>query len=127
MVEQTPGRRNQDVDATVKLLHLFVHRHAADQKRQLQLVIDAIFLKALRDLRGQLARRRQDQRARHTRPCASRLEPGDHRKNEGCGLAGARLGDAEHVAAGKDNRNGGGLYRGRVNIACGCHCRLYLG
>ena len=57
-------------------LHLIVERHAADQQRQLQLVVDAVFLEALRHLGGQLARRRQDQRARHARPWRGPLEPG---------------------------------------------------
>ena len=75
MIEQPPGRGDQDVDAAVELLDLVVHRHAADEQRQVELVVDAVFLEALRHLGGELACRRQDQRARHAGPSASRLQP----------------------------------------------------
>ena len=106
MIEQAAGRGDQHVDAAVELLDLIVHRHAADQQRHVELVVDAVLLEALRHLGGEFARRRQDQRARHARPGAAGLEPGDHRQHEGGGLAGAGLGDAEDVAAGHGDRNG---------------------
>ena len=106
MVQQPAGRGDQHVDAAVELLDLVVHRHAADQQRHVELVIDAVFLEALRHLGGEFARRREDQRARHARPGAARFEAGDHRQHEGGGLAGAGLGDAEHVAAGHGDRDG---------------------
>ena len=127
MVEQASGRSDQHVDAAVELLDLIVHRHAADQQRQVQLVVDAVLLEALRHLRGELARRREDQRARHARPGAARLEPGDHRQHERCGLAGARLGDAEDIAAGHGDRDGGGLNGRRRRVAGSIYGRLHLG
>ncbi len=122
-----PGVAIRHVDAAIELLDLIVHRHAADQQRQVQLVVDAVLLEALRHLRGELARRRQDQRAGHARPGAARLEAGDHRQNERCGLAGARLGDAENVAAGHCDRDGGGLNRSRRRVAGSVYGRLHLG
>ena len=127
MVEQAAGRGDQHVDAAVELLDLIVHRHAADQQRQIELVVDAVFFEALRHLGGELARRREDQRARHPRPGAAGLEAGDHRQHERCGLAGARLGDAEDVAAGNGDRDGGGLNRRRRRVAGGLYGRLHLG
>ena len=127
VIEQAAGRGDQHVDAAVELLHLIVHRHAADQQREVQLVIDPVFLEALRHLRGELAGRCQDQRARHARPRAARLQPGDHRQHEGGGLAGARLGDAEHVAARQCDGDGRGLDGGRRRIAGGIDRRQHLG
>ena len=53
------------------------------------------------DLVGQFAGRRDDQGARHARLGAAGLQPVDHRQGEGGGLAGAGLGDAQHVPAGR--------------------------
>ena len=63
-------------------------------------------------LGGELARRLEDQRARHARPGAAAFEQRQHRQHEGGGLAGAGLGDAEHVAPCEDVRNGLLLDRG---------------
>ena len=60
----------------------------------------------LGDLRRQFAGRLKDQRARHARPRATSLEPGQHRQHEGRGLAGSGLRDAEHVAAGDGDGDG---------------------
>ena len=126
VIEQAPRRGDQHVDAAVELLHLVVHRHAADQQRQVQLVIDAVLLEALRHLGGELARRRQDQRARHARARAARLQARDHRQHEPCRLAGAGLGDAEHIPARHGDGDGGGLNGCRRSIACGLYSRLHL-
>jgi hypothetical protein len=52
----------------------------------------------LGDLRRKLARRREDQRARHAGSRPASLEPRQHRQHERRRLTGAGLGDAEHVA-----------------------------
>ena len=62
-----PGRRDQHVDALFERLDLVAHLHAADQQRHRELVILAVFLEILGDLRGELAGRLEDQRARHPR------------------------------------------------------------
>ena len=126
MIEQAPGRGDQDVDAAVELLDLVVHRHAADEQREVELVIDAVFLEALRHLGGKFARRRQDEGARHAGSSASRLQPAYHRQHEGSGFTGSRLRDAEHIAARHGDGNGGGLDWGRRRIACGLYSRLHL-
>ena len=91
-----------------------------------QLVIDAVFLEALRDLGGELARRLQNEGARHAGAGAARLQQRQHRQDEGSGLAGSRLGDAEHVAARHGDGNGCGLDRGRRSIACSLDSRLHF-
>ena len=78
-------------------------------------------IEALLDLRGEFARRLEDQRARHARAGAALLQHGEHRQREGGGLAGAGLGDAEHVAAREHVRDrllldgGGGGVAGRLD------------
>jgi hypothetical protein len=99
MVEQPAGRRDHRIGAAIELAVLIVVGHAADEKRHGQLVVLAEDLEMLGDLRRELARRLEDQRARHARPRAAPLEPGQHRQHEGRGLAGPGLRDAEHVAA----------------------------
>ena len=121
MVEQAAGRGDQHVDAARELGVLVVERHAADHQRDVELVACAVFVEALLHLRGELARRLQDQRARHARAGAALLQHGEHRQREGGGLAGAGLGDAEHVAAREHVRDrlfldgGGGGVAGRLN------------
>jgi hypothetical protein len=78
-------------------LFLVVERDAADQQRDVELVVLAVFLEVLGDLRGEFARRLEDQRARHAGAGAALFEQRQHRQHEGGGLAGAGLGDAEDV------------------------------
>ncbi len=49
-------------------------RDAADQQRHVELVVLAVLLEVLGDLRGQFARRLEDQRARHARAGAAAFE-----------------------------------------------------
>src|SRR5262245_52991117 len=123
MIEQPAGRGDENVDATRELGILVVERDPADHQRDVELLAGAVFLEAFLNLRGELARRLEDEGARHSRARAAMLEHGEHRQREGRGLAGAGLGDAEHVAAREHvryrlllNGSGGGvagrLYRG---------------
>jgi alkanesulfonate monooxygenase SsuD/methylene tetrahydromethanopterin reductase-like flavin-dependent oxidoreductase (luciferase family) len=59
------GRGDQHVDAAFQRLFLIVERDAADQQRFGELVVLAVFVEILLDLRGEFARRLEDQRARH--------------------------------------------------------------
>ena len=99
MIEQSARRRDEHVDAAGELGILIVERHSADDQGDVELLAGAVFFEAFLNLRGKLARRLEDQRARHSRARAAILEHRDHRQREGGGLAGAGLGDAEHVAA----------------------------
>src|SRR2546421_414912 len=82
------GRGDQHIDAARELHVLVVERHAADEQRNVELVLGAVFLEVLGDLRGELARRLEDERARHARPRAAVLQHGQHRQHESRGLAG---------------------------------------
>ena len=113
MVEQAARRGDHHIGAAIELAVLLVVGHAADQKRHGELVVLAENLEMLGDLCGKLARRLQDQRARHAGSRPASLEPRQHRQHEGCRLAGAGLGNAEHVASGDGVRYGLRLNGGR--------------
>ena len=78
-----------------------------------QLVVLAVVVEIVGDLRRQFARRLDDQRARHARTGAAVGQHVDHRQGEGGGLAGAGLGATEHVAPDQNIRNGLFLDGGR--------------
>ena len=122
MIEQAAGGRDQHVDAAHQLGVLVVERDAADQEGDVELMLDAVFDEALLDLGCELAGRLDDQRARHAGPRTALLELGQHRQDEGGGLSGAGLGDAEHVAPREHVRNGLFLNGSRIGVA-GCRDR----
>ena len=123
MIEHAAGRRDQHVGAAVELLLLVVEGDAADEERHGQLVVDAVAVEALLDLRGELARRLEDEGARHPRARPALFEDGEHRQDEACRLAGAGLRDAEHVAALEHVRDRARLNRRRLDIpACLDRC-----
>ena len=117
VVEQAAGRGDQHVDAAVDELVLVLEADAADQQRHRELHVGGVFLELLGHLGGELARRREHQAPRHAGPGAALGEVGDHRQHEGAGLAGAGLGDAEHVAAFERVRDGLDLDRGGGDVA----------
>ena len=119
MVEQAAGRRDQHVDAAGDLGILVAEGDAADQQCDRKLLVDAVAGEIFLDLRGELARRLQDQRARHPGTGAAGFQDGQHRQGEGRGLAGACLGDAEHVLAGEHVGDSLGLDGGRRRVAGG--------
>jgi hypothetical protein len=79
MVEQAARRRYEDVDAAGELRILVVERDPADHQRDVELLPGAVLFKAFLNLRGELARRFEDQRARHSGARTAMLEPGEHR------------------------------------------------
>ena len=117
MVEQAAGRRDQHVDAARELGVLVVERNAADDERDVELVVGAVFGEAFLDLRRELARRLEDERARHAGAGAALFQHGQHRQREGRRLAGAGLRDAEHVAPGEHVRDRLFLDRGGGFVA----------
>ena len=106
MIQKPSGRGDQNVRASVQLAVLVLERHAADQQRDRELVIDAELLECLMHLRGKFASRLQNERPRHSRPGPARFEPRQHRKHERRRLAGAGLRDAHDVAALIGQRDG---------------------
>ena len=63
-VEQAARRRDQDVAAVARLVDLRFLGDAAEDDQRAQVAVLAVVDDALRNLRGELARRREHQRAR---------------------------------------------------------------
>ena len=122
VVEQAAGRCDQHVDAAHQLGVLVAERDAADQESHVQFLTGAVFVELLLHLRGKLAGWLEDQGARHPCPGAALLEEGEHRENEGSGLAGASLCNAEHIAPGEDVRDCLFLDGGGVGVTGGRNC-----
>ncbi len=117
MVEQAPGGGDQHVDAAVELALLVVEGDAADQQGPGQLVVLGVFVEGAGHLVRQFAGGAEHQGARHARAGPAGGQTVDHRQGEGGGLAGAGLGDAQHVAAGQGDRDRLFLDRGRGLVA----------
>ena len=110
VVEQAPWCRHQDVDAALQLRGLRAEAHATEQHHRRQLEVPAVGLDRRLDLRGELARRREDQRPQRLARAAGvrrrpRGQPLQHGQHEAGGLAGARLRAGKEVAAREDGRN----------------------
>ncbi len=104
VVEEAPGRRDDHVDAAPERVLLRAHADAAEDGRAGHRRVDGELLQVLVDLRGELARGREDQRARR----AARLghEAVEDREDERGRLAAARHRAGEEVAAGHRGRDG---------------------
>ena len=126
MVEQAARCSDEHVGTAVELAELLVEGHAADEQRHGQFVVLAVAVEVFLHLRGQFARRLQDQRARHAGPRAALLKQRKHGQHEGGCLAGAGLGDAHDVTAFQHMRNGLFLNRGRGGVAGGSNCIQHL-
>ena len=118
-IEQATGGGHHDFDALHHRADLTTHRHAADRQCRTQADVAAIGVEAVEDLARQFAGRREHQHAAGLglRADAVFQNAVQDREREGCGLAGAGLGDADDVTAGHCERDGLGLDgRGRVVI-----------
>ncbi len=120
-VKQTAGGGDDDVDAGRQGTDLLVDRHAAEHGFHRQAQETAIIAEALGDLGSQLAGRRQHQHATalDRRRLGIAREIVEAGQREGCGFAGAGLGDAAQVAAFQQDRNGLLLDRRRLGIFLG--------
>ena len=120
-VVQTARRGHQNLHAPLELLHLGLLPHAAENNAGAQRQLFAIGHKVFLNLQSQLPGRGQDQRpnvpAFPGRPLL--IEPLQDRQGESGGLAGARLGAAQHVLSRKDGGNGIPLNGGRGFVAAG--------
>ena len=119
MVQQTAGRRDQDVQTLLQGPLLGAVFHAAEDDRDPEAQVGAVSLEAVADLGGQFTRGRQDQHARRARLGGDAVlgQAMQDRQGEGGGLAGARLGDAQQVLALHDVGDGLFLDRGRLGVA----------
>ena len=117
VIQKASGGGDQHINATVDQLVLFAKRHATDQQGFGQLGVFGISFKVFRHLRCQFARWAQHETARHPGLGAALAQQRDHRQHEAGGLAGAGLGDAQHVFASQRMRDGLGLDRGGGFVA----------
>ena len=110
-VEQAARRGDQDVDAARQGLDLAAIAQATDDSAEAQAQATPVGVEAARDLDRELTGRRQHEGARvlGLRALAEAGEVLQHGQREGCGLAGAGLGDAQHVATLQQRRNGARL------------------
>ena len=110
-VVEEPARRGDDhVDAAPERVLLRPHADAAEDRRAGERRVHGELAEVLVDLRRQLARRREDERARRAAPLAE--EPLQDRQQERRGLAAAGHRAGEHVAA-RERRRDGVLLDGR--------------
>ena len=119
VVEQPAGGCDQHVDAARQLGVLVAERNAADQQRDVELLAGAVFVELFLDLGREFAGRFQNKGAGHSGAGAALFQHGEHRKDEGSGLAGAGLGDAENVSAGQNMGNRLFLNGGRGGVTGG--------
>ena len=105
MIEQPARCGHDDVGMLFQSVRLRLQLHAADQADRRQRVIRAEEIEERFRLQRDLPCRREDQAAHSA---TVRQAFGD-RQRERCGLAGARLRQADDIASGQDVRNHGGL------------------
>ena len=110
MIEQPARRGDDDVDAAAERVLLRAHAHAAEDRGAGDRRVHGEVVEVFENLRRQLARGREDQRARRARPRARLLHQAvENRQQERGGLAAARHGAGQQVAAFERRRNGVGL------------------
>lgn len=120
-IEQAARGGDENIDALRKVTNLLVDRHAAEHGRHAQLGETTIVAAALRDLRGEFARRRQHQHAAAARIGTVRIgqQMVDRRQRETGRLAGTRLRNAAQIATFHQRRDRLRLDRGRGGIILG--------
>ncbi len=117
-VEQSARSGDENVETAGDFADALVIGHAAENGADGQLHELAISARAAGDLSGQLTGRSEHQHAdlAGLEIFAIGGQPVERWKNEGSGLAGAGLGDAQQVATGQKRRDGLKLDRGRDSV-----------
>ena len=72
-IQQATRRCHQDIDAAAQLHHLRINAHAAEHHQRANVEVFAVIPDVLANLRRQLARWGQDQRAHRATPFSMRL------------------------------------------------------
>jgi hypothetical protein len=115
VVDDSPGGADDDVHATAQSGELGTVALATVDRQHLEAgQMRGVAAERLRHLQRQLAGGREDQRLRALR---RQVDAGQDRDREGGGLAGARLGQADHVAPREQGRDRRRLDRGRRLVA----------
>ena len=111
VIEQAAGRRDDDVDAAAEGVLLRPHADAAEDGGRGQRRVHREVVEVFDDLRRELARRRQHERARRAARLADQAV--EDRQQKRRGLAAAGHGAGEQVLAGHRERNRVSLNRRR--------------
>ena len=115
MIHDATRRADDDVHAAVQKTELdHVVLPAINRHDPQTVESGSIRFKGFGNLHCQLARRRQNQ---NLGDALFEIDPLQQRNSEGRGLAGARLGLTQHIAALEQQRNRAGLNRRRRGIA----------
>jgi hypothetical protein len=113
MIEQSSGRGDDSVGAGFQFVVLFSVTDAAEDDGGFQIGETRIIADGRFDLRGEFARRFENEHARTGRVRAELRENGQRERR---GLAGAGLRTADDVLAGEDQRNGAQLDGRRLDV-----------
>ena len=114
MIQQPSGRGDDDVRAGAQFVILLAVADAAEDDGDFQIGEPRVIADGGFDLRGEFARRLQDERARADGIVMAEL--GKNRQSERRGLAGAGLRAADDVLAGQNQRDGAELDGRRIHI-----------
>ena len=116
-VEQAPRSSDNEVSSHLQGPNLWTltdsTKDGGDAKRKMPRVFVNIFF----DLHDKLASRNHNQSTDSAMLGRIRCDQGKKRKNKGCCLTCAGLGDAHQVVPLENNRNGCGLNGGRFGIS----------
>ena len=112
VIEQAARRADDDVDAAAERVLLRPHADAAEDRGGGQRRVHGEVVQVFDDLRRQLARRRQHERARRAARLVDQLVQDRQEERGGLAAAGHRAG--EQVLPGERRRNRVGLDRGRA-------------
>ena len=115
VIEQPARRRDDHVDAAPERMLLRTHADAAEDRRAGDRRVHGEVLQVLVDLRRQLARRREHERARDAARAVDQLVQDREEERRGLAAAGHRAG--EDVAPFEGGRDGGFLDRGGAGEA----------
>ena len=96
-IAQAAGGGHQDIHALAQLLYLGRLSHTAEDNGTAQGQVASVVLKALPDLDGQLPGGSEDEGPDGVPGCRLVVQPLEDGGGKGTGLAGARLGAAQHV------------------------------
>ena len=102
LIEQTAGRRHENIRALTQRLVLPAVARAAEKNRRTQVGEAAVIVDGGLHLRGKLACRFENESPQW----AVLAEARDDRQRKGGGFAGTRLGGADEVAPRHHNRDG---------------------
>jgi hypothetical protein len=120
VIDQAPGRGDDDINALPKRTYLCTHRHAAKYRQGPDVDGRTVTRERIVNLDGEFPRWHQDQPTWPAGPCGAAIaneQALDHRQTEGGRLARPGLSPGHQIASGDDNRNALRLDRGGMDIA----------